>query len=90
MALQINGAQALCACFSRAQVREVFGLVGGKLGPLLHVVAQQVQLRFVEVRQRGRGAHDGGRPMPRRDGSRWRWARWGGAASTWPPVLAWP
>ncbi|CAN7594449.1 thiamine pyrophosphate-binding protein [Variovorax paradoxus] len=57
MALQINGAQALCACFSRAQVREVFGIVGGKLGPLLNAVAQQEQLRFVEVR------HEGTEPM---------------------------
>jgi len=56
LALQINGAQALGRLLLAAQVREVFGIVGGKLGPLLHAVAQQVQLRFVEVRQRGRGA----------------------------------
>ncbi|MBW8718923.1 MAG: thiamine pyrophosphate-binding protein, partial [Variovorax paradoxus] len=67
MALQINGAQALVRLLLAAQMREVFGIVGGKLGPLLHAVAQQVQLRFVEVRQRGRGA-DGGR-SPRRAGA---------------------
>lgn len=55
MALQINGAQALVRLLLAAQVREVFGIVGGKLGPLLHAVAQQEQLRFVGVRHEGTG-----------------------------------
>ncbi|SEF34669.1 thiamine pyrophosphate-binding protein [Variovorax sp. NFACC27] len=57
MALQINGAQALVRLLLAEQVREVFGIVGGKLGPLLHAISHQEQLRFLGVR------HEGAAPM---------------------------
>lgn len=50
MALQVTGAQALVRVLAGEQVRQVFGIVGGKLGPLLHAIAQEPQLRFLGVR----------------------------------------
>ena len=55
MALQINGAQALVRLLLAEQVREVFGIVGGKLGPLLHAISQHEQLRFLGVRHEAAG-----------------------------------
>jgi len=55
MTLQINGAQALVRLLLAEQVREVFGIVGGKLGPLLHAISQHEQLRFLGVRHEGAG-----------------------------------
>lgn len=55
MALQLTGAQALVRVLLAEQVRFVFGVVGGKLAPLLHAVAQQDSLRFVGVRHEAAG-----------------------------------
>lgn len=55
MALQLTGAQALVRLLLAEQVRHVFGIVGGKLGPLLHAIAQQPQLQFTGVRHEASG-----------------------------------
>ncbi len=55
MALQINGAQALVQLLRAEQVSDVFGIVGGKLGPLLHAISEQPQMRFLGVRHEAAG-----------------------------------
>lgn len=55
MALQINGAQALVRLLLAEQVRDIFGIVGGKLGPLLHAISAQEQMRFLGVRHEAAG-----------------------------------
>lgn len=50
MTLQISGAEALVRVLLAERVRHVYGVVGGKLGPLLHAIAGQEQLRFTGVR----------------------------------------
>ena len=54
-ALQLNGAQALVRLLLAEQVRDVYGIVGGKLGPLLHAISQQERLRFLGVRHEAAG-----------------------------------
>ncbi|MDR6855727.1 thiamine pyrophosphate-binding protein [Variovorax guangxiensis] len=55
MPSEMNGAQALVRLLLVEQVREVFGIVGGKLGPLLQAISQQPQLRFLGVRHEAAG-----------------------------------
>ncbi|HSV79938.1 MAG TPA: thiamine pyrophosphate-binding protein, partial [Ramlibacter sp.] len=55
MSLQLTGAQALVRVLQAEGVRQVFGIVGGKLSPLLHALAQQEQLRFLGVRHEAAG-----------------------------------
>ncbi len=55
MALQLTGAQALVRAVMAEQVPYVFGIVGGKLAPLLHAISQQPALRFVGVRHEAAG-----------------------------------
>ena len=49
----MNGAQALVLALMAEGVEHVFGIVGGKLAPLLHALAQQPTLRFTGVRHEG-------------------------------------
>ncbi len=46
----MNGAQALVRCLLAEGVEHAFGIVGGKLAPLLHAIAQAPGLRFTGVR----------------------------------------
>jgi thiamine pyrophosphate-dependent acetolactate synthase large subunit-like protein len=51
----LTGAQALVRCLRAEQIKFVFGIVGGKLGPLLHAISQQPELQFVGVRHEAAG-----------------------------------
>src|SRR5215218_8700983 len=51
----MNGAQVLVRLLLAEQVRDVYGIVGGKLGPLLHAISQHEQLRFLGVRHEAAG-----------------------------------
>jgi thiamine pyrophosphate-dependent acetolactate synthase large subunit-like protein len=51
----LNGAQVLVRLLLAEQVEAVYGIVGGKLGPLLHAISQQAQLRFLGVRHEAAG-----------------------------------
>ena len=53
----INGAQALVKCLLAEGIEHAFGIVGGKLAPLLHAIAQAPALRFTGVR------HEASAPM---------------------------
>ena len=55
--VQITGAQALVSILQAESVGWVFGVVGGKLAPLLHAISQSPALRFVGVR------HEAAAPM---------------------------
>ena len=55
MALTLTGAQALVRVLLAEQVPYAFGIVGGKLAPLLHAIAQQPKIRFVGVRHEAAG-----------------------------------
>ncbi|SCK25246.1 acetolactate synthase-1/2/3 large subunit [Variovorax sp. HW608] len=53
--LQLNGAQVLVRLLLAEKVRDIYGIVGGKLGPLLHAISEQEQLRFLGVRHEAAG-----------------------------------
>ncbi len=53
--LQLTGAQALVRLLAAEGVPFAFGIVGGKLAPLLHAISQQTALRFVGVRHEAAG-----------------------------------
>ena len=55
MTTTLTGAQALVRVLLAEQVPYVFGIVGGKLAPLLHAISQQPKLRFVGVRHEAAG-----------------------------------
>lgn len=55
MTLQLTGAQALVRLLAGEQISHVYGLVGGKLSPLLHAIAQQPGLRFIGTRHEAAG-----------------------------------
>jgi thiamine pyrophosphate-dependent acetolactate synthase large subunit-like protein len=57
VALQLTGAQALVRVLLGEQVRHVFGIVGGKLSPLLHAISEQPGLAFIGLR------HEASAPM---------------------------
>lgn len=52
---ELTGAQALVRVLAGESVRFAFGIVGGKLSPLLHAIAQEPQLRFLGVRHEAAG-----------------------------------
>jgi thiamine pyrophosphate-dependent acetolactate synthase large subunit-like protein len=54
-ARMLTGAQVLVKLLRAEDVRQVFGIVGGKLGPLLHAIAQEPQMRFLGVRHEAAG-----------------------------------
>lgn len=54
--VRLNGAQALVRLLQAEGVTQAFGIVGGKLGPLLHALSQS-PLRFTGVR------HEAAAPM---------------------------
>ena len=51
----VTGAQALVRVLQAESVAWVFGVVGGKLAPLLHAISLQPSLRFVGVRHEAAG-----------------------------------
>jgi thiamine pyrophosphate-dependent acetolactate synthase large subunit-like protein len=53
--VKMNGAQVLVRLLLAEQVREVYGIVGGKLGPLLHAISQQQTLHFLGLRHEAAG-----------------------------------
>ncbi|TFZ01251.1 thiamine pyrophosphate-binding protein [Ramlibacter rhizophilus] len=55
MALRLNGAQALVRLLLAEDVRQVYGVVGGKLGPLLQAIAQHPRLGFLGLRHEAAG-----------------------------------
>ncbi|WP_298929503.1 thiamine pyrophosphate-binding protein [uncultured Ramlibacter sp.] len=55
--LQLTGAQALVRALTAEGVPYAFGIVGGKLAPLLHAIAAEPSIRFVGVR------HEAAAPM---------------------------
>ena len=55
MVLRLTGAQALVRSLRAEQVGHVFGVVGGKLAPLLHAIAQEPALRYTGVRHEAHG-----------------------------------
>ena len=55
MTLHLNGAQAIVRALAAEGVNHAFGIVGGKLGPLLHAISEQPGLRFIGVRHEAAG-----------------------------------
>ncbi|MGJ7509689.1 thiamine pyrophosphate-binding protein [Variovorax sp. GT1P44] len=53
--LRLTGAQALVRVLAAEQVPFAFGIVGGKLAPLMHALSQQQAVRFVGVRHEATG-----------------------------------
>ncbi|WP_119157276.1 thiamine pyrophosphate-binding protein [Caldimonas tepidiphila] len=53
--LRLNGAQALVHALRTENVRHVFGVVGGKLAPLLHAISREPGLRYSGVRHEAAG-----------------------------------
>ena len=53
----MNGAEALVRALMAEGVEHVFGIVGGKLAPLLHAISREPRLRFTGVR------HESSAPM---------------------------
>ena len=53
--LRLTGAQALVRILTAEQVPFAFGIVGGKLAPLMHALSQQQAVRFVGVRHEATG-----------------------------------
>jgi acetolactate synthase-1/2/3 large subunit len=51
----LTGAQALVRVLAAEQVPFAFGIVGGKLAPLMHALSQQQAVRFVGVRHEATG-----------------------------------
>ena len=54
--MRLTGAQALVRVLAAEQVAYVFGVVGGKLAPLLHAIAREPGIRYVGVRHEASGA----------------------------------
>ena len=52
---RLTGAQALVRVLAGERVPFAFGIVGGKLAPLLHAIAQEPAIRFVGVRHEAAG-----------------------------------
>ena len=51
----LTGAQALVRALRAEDVRRVYGIVGGKLSPLLHALSQEPHVRFLGVRHEAAG-----------------------------------
>ena len=58
--MRLTGAQALVRILPAEQVPFAFGIVGGKLAPLLHAIARAATHPLHRRAARGRGADDGG------------------------------
>ena len=54
--MRLTGAQALVRVLAAEQVAYVFGVVGGKLAPLLHAIAREPGIRYVGVRHEASGS----------------------------------
>jgi thiamine pyrophosphate-dependent acetolactate synthase large subunit-like protein len=52
---KLTGAQALVRCLLAESVTLVFGVVGGKLAPLLHAISNEPSIRFVGLRHEAAG-----------------------------------
>ena len=52
---ELTGAQALTRVLLGESVRHVYGIVGGKLSPLLHAVSQEPALRYIGTRHEAAG-----------------------------------
>jgi thiamine pyrophosphate-dependent acetolactate synthase large subunit-like protein len=57
MTLRLNGAQALIQVLEAEGISNVYGIVGGKLSPLLHAISQSPHMHFLGTR------HEGSAPM---------------------------
>ena len=55
-ALSMTGAQALVRTILAEDIEHVYGIVGGKLAPLLHAISAAPRLRFTGVRHEASGA----------------------------------
>ena len=53
--MKLTGAQALVQVLAAEQVRFAFGVVGGKLAPLLHAMSREPDIRYVGVRHEAAG-----------------------------------
>ena len=53
--MRLTGAQALVRALVAEDVGHVFGVVGGKLAPLLHALSQQQGMRYVGLRHEATG-----------------------------------
>lgn len=53
--IRLTGAQALVRVMAAEQVPFAFGIVGGKLAPLMHALSQQELVRFVGIRHEATG-----------------------------------
>jgi thiamine pyrophosphate-dependent acetolactate synthase large subunit-like protein len=53
--LNLTGAQALVRVLQAEGIGFVFGIVGGKLAPLIHAISQQPSIRYVGVRHEAAG-----------------------------------
>jgi thiamine pyrophosphate-dependent acetolactate synthase large subunit-like protein len=52
----LTGAQALVRVLAAESVTQIFGIVGGKLAPLLHAIAAEPSMRFIGVRHEATAA----------------------------------
>ncbi|MEJ2802584.1 thiamine pyrophosphate-binding protein [Comamonadaceae bacterium PP-2] len=52
---ELTGAQALTRVLLGESVRHVYGIVGGKLSPLLHAISQEPALRYIGTRHEAAG-----------------------------------
>ena len=53
--MKLTGAQALVRCLEAERTAFAFGIAGGKLGPLLHALAQTPSIRYVGLRHEAAG-----------------------------------
>lgn len=53
--IRLTGAEVLVRLLARERVSHVFGVVGGKLAPILHAISQQPDMRYVGVRHEAAG-----------------------------------
>ena len=53
--MRLTGAQALVRCLEAERTAFAFGIAGGKLGPLLHALAQTPSIRYVGLRHEASG-----------------------------------
>ena len=53
--LRLTGAQVLARTLTAEAVPYAFGIVGGKLAPLMHAISQEPSIRFVGVRHEAAG-----------------------------------
>jgi hypothetical protein len=74
--LTLNGAQTLVRLLQAEAVPMAFGIVGGKLAPLLHALST-VGHPLHRRAPRSGGTDDGRRGLrQQRPRGAWRWARW--------------